>query len=72
MLVDLTKCGYWFVILNDVQGYLDCANICFAATDALFSYGSLNLLAAKKQMYLYLPAMLCNKDTTRFPSMLGV
>ena len=48
MLVDLIRCGYWFVILNDVQGYLDCANICFAATDALFSYGSLNLLAAKK------------------------
>jgi hypothetical protein len=36
------------MILNDVQGYLDCANICFAATGSLFSYGSLNLHAAKK------------------------
>ena len=50
MFVDLIRCGYWFMVLNDVQGYLDCANICFAATDALFSYGSQYLLAAKKSM----------------------
>ena len=50
MLVDLIRCGYCFMVLNDVQEYLDCANICFAATDALFSYGSQYLLAAKKSM----------------------
>ena len=50
MFVDLIRCGYCFMVLNDVQGYLDCANIFFAATNALFSYGSQNLLAAKKSM----------------------
>ena len=54
---DLIRCGYWFTVLNDVQEYLDCANICFAATDALFSYGSQYLLAAKNQCKYTMPAM---------------
>jgi hypothetical protein len=57
VFVDLIRCGYWFMVLNDVQGYLDCANICFAATDALFSYGSQYLLAAKNQCKYTMPAM---------------
>jgi len=58
VFVVLMRCSYCFMILNDVQIYLDCANICFAATDALFSYGSQNLHAAKYQCKFIYPA--CN------------
>jgi len=50
VFTDLIRCGYCFMVLNDVHGYLDCANICFAATNALFSYGSQYLHAAKKSI----------------------